>query len=312
MPAIDFSVCNLDGIRPEAHSFLARYGSDRFHHAEYGLRHPAAAYAISVERVWPAFLGSLDLAEQVAASRSFGDPTNNLWHGPLLEAHERLLYSLFEHLEDCESILQCCLPKATHFGRNPSARTYRQAISTYRARIGRIVNTIKHRQGRLRPVVFFGPKYASLGYFVEGVLPNGAIGPDPRVHASTSQAFSFALDLRLHYFMIFLASRALNVAVEEICGAPSPTPAIPNSSDLRVWQIAGRLSRFTTIIFPDESPRLFSAVEVRGGPHGLELHLSCPSDSVRNDPLPPASRITVAFGGDGFSRSFVLPYKPAG
>src|SRR5262245_18275161 len=100
-----------------------------------------------------------------------------------------------EHMDDCANILKVFYPPSTRISTDKTL--FGSGLSKgYRIHIGKLVNHLKHNQGRLRSIIFFNNTDVFPGYFVEGVNAQGALGPADHIHEGGNTAFSFARDLR--------------------------------------------------------------------------------------------------------------------
>lgn len=306
---IEFSVRSLGGVRPRAEALLARYRPERFHNVRLRLRSPVGAYSLSLAQVWPAFLNLLHELEIVCGTRSF--LAGQEWDPEVLKKTEHLLYVLFEHIEDCDSILRACFPSENLYKKDDRVKEYRKLVDGYRDQLGRIVNAIKHEQGRLRSLVFYGDTYVNPGYFLEGVKADGSVGPDSRVHEGGDTAFSYAFDLRLHFVSLVVVSSLLARAVEAIVGPPDLSPEeLAATSDLKFRAVAMQLANFSRILFPDEYRKPFPGIELRNPEGATVVRISYPSETERGkEPDEEWFHVTVSYFGDGVTRTFTVPYK---
>jgi hypothetical protein len=304
--AIDVVLRPDDGMRLEAESFLTRYDPARFHHLAYGRRAPAGMYGASIMQIWAPFQEALTAVHTLIHARTF--QSGDAWEAHLTEKLERLLYCLFEHVEDCGKIVDSCFPRDTESAKNPYVKYFRKGISGYRDRLGRIVNTMKHQQGRLRFLIFHAPSFVAPGYFVDGVWPDGTIAPHPTVHnQNSSAAFSFAFDLRLHFISLVLLSRNLCRTIGHIVGPPDREPPSP-SSDTRLWRVATSLAGFTRIVFPDEFAEGFPSVQVLSVTGEPAIRVAYPSQFERGRRPSEPFLIRLSYRGDGASNMFGMPY----
>jgi len=296
------------GLKPEAEPILAGYAPSRFSHLSYSLRPPIGIYRLSLMKIWPRFEAMLDAIWKVLQEKRYHERSVP-WDDDMLESCERLLYSLFEHLGDCDSILKCCFPAGQDIDKNPHLREYHRDIKPYRDSIGRIVNRIKHNQCRLRSIVFYGDEWASLGYFVETVHADGAIGPDPRIHSGGKTAFSYARDLRHHFAWLYVISRSLAKAVKAILGSPTEVIVESASDDNKIAELAEQLSFFPRIVYPDEELKGYPAVSYRE--EGQEREILLVLLPPHLGPLPPPQnfRVNFSYRGDGVSHTFIVPYS---
>jgi hypothetical protein len=307
-PFIERHGADAGGLQPEAEAALASIDPNRFHHLEHGFRPPVGVYRTSLAQVWPSLLAVLDELQTVERDRPFVEPALGNWEAELLKRQEHLLYCVFEHVEDCDSVLKCCFPPGEPVGKNQHVKEYRRQIAKYRDRLGRVVNRIKHNQGRLRYVVFYGDSWCAPGYFVEAVDASGGVGPDPLIHAGGNTAFSFARDLRNHFVAIFLVSHFLSRAVTALAGQGSIV-AIPDSRvDDVVASVAKRLHHSNAIVFPDELEQEFPSIHVEQGERGTRIRVFLLPSGSGPIQIPEFFRLTVGFRGDGVTRAFAFPY----
>ena len=293
-------------MRLEAEAFLSRYDSARFHHLAYGRRAPAGMYGTSIMQLWTPFREVLTIAHALVDNRLY--ETERGWDEALTEKLERLLYALFEHVEDCNNIVECCFPRKGEAAKNEYAKRFAKGISGYRDRIGRVVNAMKHEQGRLRFLIFHAPSFVAPGYFVEGVWPNGMIAPHPNVHnQKSSAAFSFAFDLRLHFVSLVLLSRNLCRTIQHIVGSPDRDAPMP-SSDIPLWRVATSLARFSRVVYPDEFSLGFPSVRVLSVSGQPAVSVAYPSQIERGARPTERFAIWLSYRGDGASQLFGMPY----
>jgi len=295
------------GLKPEAEPLLAGYDPSKFFHLSHSLRPPIGIYRMSLMRIWPRFESLLIEVWNVLREKQYLQPSV-AWGDEMLEAYEQLLYSLFEHLDDCDNILKCCFPRGQRLAQNPHFREYKREIEPYRDSIGRIVNQMKHNQGRLRSIVFYGDEWASPGYFVETVYPDGAIGPDPRIHPGGKTAFSCARDMRHHFAWLYVISRNLAKAVSAIMGSPTEVILESPSEDDKIAEVAGRLSMLPRIVFPDEEQKGYPAIDYRQGKQEREILMVLLPPYLGPLPPPLTFRVSFSYRGDGVSNAFIRPY----
>lgn len=300
---------------PYAAAVLGNVSVPLFHEG-YNLRPPLGVYNTSLEAVIPRVRRALNAFKQVdikipQTSQGSGAPDADLVED-FLSAYQDLLYGMFEHLEDCDSIIKCFFPPDTHFEKDPRVREYKTTLQWYRRRLGAAVNAIKHNQNRLRMIWFTGPMACSYGYFVEAVQPGGTLGPNPNVHSKGDTAFSFGYDFRLHFVHLYAVGEYLSNFVQAVDHG-----VVAQVASKCPWacEIAGQIQGLHNFRFPDELSEPNPEVEVsdHDGVQLLRLGLGRENQapiSITN--LPPPIRIGVSYRGDGVTRSFKLPYSNEG
>ncbi|MFM0395220.1 hypothetical protein [Paraburkholderia phytofirmans] len=270
-------------------------------HARLRLRPPIGVYNLSLATVIGHFdrcideIGELppmnDRSTQASAKRN-----------EFLATLDGLLDALMEHIDDCNSVLKCFFKdeKSTEYKEIYNA--FKSEIRPYRDRVGKIVNKIKHEQGRLRLVHSDSVLGTSFGYYVEGVDLNGVIGPDPDIHHPRGEtAYSLGRDFRLHVNGIFFVAARLAHAIYRATGKGVVT-SLPENASLA--NLVKRVGDIPPIFFPDEISQPFPTVKITD----TICRVSVGFGNFEKAKSPPGAKISVSFVGDGVSRSFRIPY----
>ncbi len=278
----------------------------------HSLRHPLGIYNESVSHVRAKLEKVLGVLEVTFKEEFEFSNRNKEWDDSLLTAQKEFIYAMYEHVvDDCKMILLCFF--LTKEQRNSNAR-YKSFINnnkSYRRLLRVSTNHLKHSHGRLRGHFFHSEKFCAPGYFVETMLPDGALGPYPKVHGNEDTAFSFARDLRLHFVHFMFISRDLANAVKAI-NTPKTSP-VPEGNFNWVLDVGQRIAALPKWYYPNEGRLPNPWVKVRGNlnnPSGLLL-------SYGNSPKPVTlqscglEKITIetTYSGDGTTTSFRVPYK---
>jgi hypothetical protein len=302
---------DLDGLSPEATEYLSGYRGPLFH-APLGLRPPLGIYNVSVARVTQRFKAVLEAHERLVTARGFSEPSKPGWEESLLDEQQGLLYALFEHVEDCNNVLKVLFADSSTYYKSAHVRAFKKAIDEYRDLLGRLVNRMKHSQGRLRAIVFWRDRIVLVGYFLEGVRPDGAIGPDIAVHGLEPTAFSFSRDLRFHFVALYHISHHLGQAVARIGSDARAQSGDTSSTQTDFLSIARAIQSITTLVFPDEQPKAFPRVEILGRNGGDCIVVEYPSKRPSSVAAGTQFRVAVSYRGDGISRQFMIPYMSDG
>lgn len=293
---------------PVAVRSLSEIKSIPVYHEGHGRRHPLAAYNVSLSAVAKRFLSVLTLLTEIEQQRTF-NIDNSGWEVPLLEATDHLLDSLMEHVDDCGGILTSFFPTSDSRVFRDAKRVFDKHVRQYRSHIGRIDNFIKHSQGRLRAVSFSWDSGCVLGYFVEGPIGGGVLGPSPGIHEGSNTAFSFNRDLAFHVCNVHAVSNCLVNVLHTVdkrvtASAPLDRSAVRDHDWLRVLEGVARRPK---VYFPDEMRKPVPFVGTDGGQVVIEY------PSVGREILQPPNdniELKVTYIGDGVTKSFQVPYGP--
>ncbi|MGH7146831.1 MAG: hypothetical protein ACREIJ_02890, partial [Nitrospiraceae bacterium] len=280
---------------------------------DHGLRHPLGIYNVSLGKIEERFKKVLNELEPFLKVENAEQIKDNLFP-PLLDAQERLLFSLEEHFDDCYSILDCFFPNTSVRKKNAQVKLFVKRMETYSDLIGEIVNKMKHKNARLRGIILSLGTQVVPGYFLEGVHPDGALGPDLHIHKGSGglTAFSFFRDLRLHFVSLFATSEYLTKAIDHL--------GDKGSSDARLtcsWaaELGKTLASLPETYYPNEiKPRNPWILYNEEQDERIRLTLSIGEKSPKpktfvHGPGIPSFAVRAIYSGDSVTKSFKIPYS---
>lgn len=270
---------------------------------EKGLRHPLGMYNVSLASVISSafeLLDDLDKAGQLvgksASDRVLAVPT-------LANTTKQFLLSNAEHVDACEKVVSAYLPSKDKPRLKKAKEVLRGNLGWYEKHVMAQANHIKHRHAQVRNLCLYTNALAVPGYFIEGAIGPEAVGPDPQIHTGNT-AFSYARELRVFVCGLIYVSRSLHSVLQTYVGrAPLAEPKeTPRLRDLVV-----RISRFSSVMFPDEYGRTYPVVEC--GSQNIKV-----SFGGSRTPRMPYNQIgfQTITAADGATRSFQIPYMDAG
>jgi hypothetical protein len=302
-----------DGLCPPACSRLSGETGVPLFNDRHGLRHPLGIYNVSIAKIEERFkkvLKELEPFLKVENSKQVKDD----WVATLLDAQESLLYSLEEHFDDCFSILDCFFPNSSTRKKNAQVKLFAKRLEPYSDLVGELVNKMKHRNARLRGVILsLGDKVVP-GYFLEGVHPDGALGPDLRIHKGPGglTAFSFFRDLRLHFVNLFATSEYLTKVIDHLGKSTNSDSQVTCS-----WaaELGKALAALPATYYPNEfslrNPWI-TYNEEQDGYITLTLSMGEKSPQPRtfaHEGGRTMFEVRALYRGDSVTRSFKLPYS---
>ncbi len=271
--------------------------------ARLKLRHPLAVYNISISQVVSRFLSALKSYQQLFLPYGANSELNTR-KSEFIESLDSLLDALIEHIDDSNNVIRCFFDADSDPKYKKIYSQFKSSIRPYRDQIGKVVNKIKHEQGRLRPVSFSWPNGNCYGYFVEGADQEGAIGPDKSIHEGGNTAFSVARDFRLHVCGIYFVGTHLAQAIYEISGVGVPRRHVADQGAAGLAEVIKMVSEIPPIFFPDEIKKHIPSVKVTGS----GALIACGDLRHEKVSVLPRSNVNISFVGDGVSRTFRMPY----
>lgn len=297
-------------LTPKAVNALANLGQMQLHHQKHGLRPPLAIFNVSFGEVISKLAVLLDHLENANQRLPHLDPKDNDWDKRLLDAQDHVLDAIMQHLDAYKSIICCFFEDKGSKPAQKALRSLNKDIRSYRDHIATIVNLIKHKQRRLSTIFFHEPGTYCLGYFVEGVLGDGAIGPDPEVHKKSNVAISFNRDLPFHICNLYLCGAALATSIYQITGLKPNTTTVAAYPVDELASVLKRISALPMLFFPDEVRKPNPIVSYVPGKQAsaFRVILEMPSNRFKPRAVPPGCHIRISWHGDGVSQRFRLPY----
>ncbi len=299
------TITDIQTANPHVFTVLENIGEVPIYHENYKVRHPFAAYNTSLASVSSRILRVLDALDEVQNIRGFDSPKSEDWEVSLLEATDHMLDSLMEHMEDCSGIIRSFFPDSKNSKFRKTLKNYDKSVAPYRDYIGKIVNYMKHNQGRLRSISFSWQQGSSLGYFVEGPQNDGGIGPVAGIHKNEATAFSFYRNIPFHICNIYAVSRRLSVALHEIDSRLKPQKAKKsNEKQSNLSMALQRASNLPNIYFDDEIKMGVPFIKFTSN----SIKIDCPSQKVKATTIPGGANVSVSYNGDGATRTYKIPY----
>ena len=272
----------------------------------YSARHPFAAYNISLTSIARRLIAAVEALAEVQRQSLHAVQGKAVPDEPLLEATDHLLDSLMEHMDVCNGILRSFYAPSDEKKLKKVLAMFKASVEPYRKHIGTIDNYIKHSQGKLRSVRFQWATGGCFGYFVEGPVASGVLGPVAVVHPGENTAFSFNRDIPYHVCSVFAVGARLASALH---GVDRRLVVLPPAKSIEVrdsdWSKAIRVTAaLPAIFFPDELLKGVPKLHVSENKVLVEYPAARPKISGP----PHQSQISLSFGGDGVTKSFKMPY----
>ena len=306
-----YDITTKEGLlKPKSTLVLSNLGDVKLYNLERGLRHPLGIYNFTFNEVVSKSHTLLDALEEANNNLPHINHDEKKWKERILDATDHFLDAVMQHLDAYKSIICCFYSDCNSKEAQKINHSLQKEIHAYRDHVAKIVNLIKHKQRKLSLILFHGPGIFDLGYYVEGVLEDGTVGPDPEIHAGSNVAISFNRDLPFHLCNIYYCSAVLAAHIHKICGAiPVSSTEEPISGDT-LANLIKRIAALPMQFFPDEIEKpvpLVKVIPIRNSNH-FKATLEMPSKRIKARTIPPQCRIQVSWEGDGISRSFKMPY----
>jgi hypothetical protein len=200
---------------------------------------------------------------------------------------------------------------SSYFGRTmPELKKYRDFL-----------NALKHTSNCTRIFQFIDPNAGKkiLGFYLEGVDEKGALGPALELHPlyqGSHTAWSYNFHLRLFFFLIYKIAAEMEPVINRLClrrgvSLHSPhTPLVSSGIEATalktVSNFATRFESVFSIFFPQEGAENVKGVSI--DPNEGSIVFSDSPAGKRALSSDQGWKVVMSTRGDGFSRSWNLPY----
>lgn len=170
-----------------------------------------------------------------------------------------------------------------------------------------LVNSLKHNHAQLQGFYFQGPDELRLGYFLEELGADRAVGPSTRVHKDGNSAFSFSRDLLINLYFLYQISEQLVSSASAYLRLKYKLTIMESKreehTDIR--RVVETAASIQQKFFPDELTKPCAVVEL--DPLKSRVRLSYPK--TPNEQKFPKLQLACFMEPDAKSMTFKLPYS---
>jgi len=324
-------------LKPEVYNLLNNLPYEVLHHKRYGYLHPLGIYNRSLSRIFHNFNRVLTQISEVYKEIQSIEPHNldisDFNSGTLLETQSELLHSLQSHIDDCFHILiatshypdmsqinskrKKAMDRSAsqwlYITKHPTFHYFKNNIQEYKTFIDVIVNTLKHRHGRLCDILMINDYAKRLGYYVEtsgvGSDDEVFVGPDVNIHPDNT-GFSYSRDLSFHFYNLYEISHhlknALLMSFKKQYGIQLEDNFYFEEVDVGLNDVAQRICELNLQFFPKEYPKPVPMIEWNNE-HNNTLILSLDKNFHLNSDFFGPIRTIASWTADGTTKTFRLP-----
>lgn len=294
---------------PKAIAALKDLDGITLYHTRYKLRHPLEIYTTTLHESLDKTIALQELLKKISDDGLYLSGGTGSWRKDLEQATDAWLDSIIQHIDSSKSILCCFFPEDQKKAQQKAIGNYKRQTNPLRKELAEIVNLIKHNQRFIRVIQFHWPGGFLPGFYVEGVVDDGVIGPDPSVHTDANSAISYNRYIPLIICHIFSNSAFLAQSIYDITRRKIKIEKLEfRGSDL------SKMLRLTSIMplkfFPDEikKPIPFVRWHQTIGKDEISVHIEYPAISKKAYTVEHECQIETQFTPAEFSKTFKLPY----
>jgi len=207
-------------------------------------------------------------------------------------------------IESCQSIIKSLFEKDSKLA-TKAVREFNGLTTEYRGHVLKIINYIKHKHRRIRPITTTWGNQIIIGYYIEGVVEKNVIGPDPDIHLNADTAISLNRDIPYHIFNYYFICSCLNTIIKKYIKHIKISPIIPEES--KILQLLQEVNKIPSNYFPDEIFKNSVTISIRGQ-STEKILLEYPGKEKAKNRNQQAMDISITSTIGIRSRSLKLPY----
>lgn len=244
------------GYLPEVISFLETLDDQYVFSENHELSHPSDIFMLT-------FRDAIECISRL--SKSVDDATQsialdkNLTNERLSEIRHEIFDLLFysaNFVEGCLSIIKSLFPKGDKRF-NKAVREFRNNVEEYVSHASTLINRVKHRHRRPRVFTFIFDKKIIIGYYLEGVVEKGVLGPDLELHKSyRGMLTGFSLNRAIPYHLcnLYYVSACLAHTVKEYGRFSTNNDGVDVKSVESKWlcEALTKAANIPCLLLPDE------------------------------------------------------------
>lgn len=251
------------GYFPTVFSQLTSLDDDHVYDHEQQLSHPSDIFLLT-------FRDAIDclyvLAKSVNEISELTARGENIETNRLSEMRRQIFDLLFytgNFVEGCQSIIKSLFPKGDKRLTKVSRvfRVFRENIEEYTSHASQLINKVKHQHRRPRTFTFKHDNKIIVGYYLEGLVQKGVLGPDPELHKLYNGArtgFSLNRALPYHLCNIYYVSACL-ASIIKTYGRTGVASDV-KIDDSFLHEALLEVSKIPCILLPDEMEKPLPAV----------------------------------------------------
>lgn len=317
MKPLDIKLKKDLNFHPPLIGYLASIGENEFSYRYYNLRHPGGIFSLQLNNVVDDFLELLSSLKQLQNKeiKAVGSGIN--------KEFSRLIINFFKYYESCYEIILACCKEHKHpnereflhgwlkkFGYEAGKQFYSKVKEDTKY-FRELYNKLKHTSNDLRIFCFYNENRRIMGYYLESVNVDGSLGPFEGLHPlfhNKNSANSFNLSLRQLYYCLYkIADVLCFVLIKHFKKVYNISLRFNNKWVRNNCKYKGLIDLYDEIkdlpelFFPNELDNFVPMPNLKGKYLDFQIIKPTPINLKK-------FRRGFATSGDGFSRSFRLPF----
>lgn len=270
--SVKYEFPNKAGYFPEVFLLLKDLDKQQVYSHDGQLSHPADIFLLT-------FTDAIDCITRLA--KSVNDATECVSSGKSIDSQSLtkirnqifdLLFYTANFVEGCQSIIRSIFPPGDK-QLAKVARDFKGNVEDYTSHALQLINKVKHQHRRPRTFSFNFDNRIILGYYLEGLVDEGVLGPDPELHKpykGVKTGFSLNRIIPYHLCSIYYVSACLGAIVKKHGKLGDPSENYVN--DDYVHNAFLEVEKIPCLLFPDEFEKPLPTVTRRSnGRYLLEI-----------------------------------------
>jgi len=248
-----FETPNKDtGYWPLVLAYLKALDEEHVYGHEHQLSHPADIFLITFRDAIDCINTLAKSVNRLAKTFEQGGGINDDSLVAIRHQVFELLFYTGNFVEGCQSIIKSLFPRGDK-QLVKVAREFKGNVENYTSHASQLINKVKHQHRRPRIFTFKNGNEIVVGYYLEGLVSRGILGPDPELHKSYNgvrTGFSLNRAIPYHLCNLYYVSACLNSVIKT--HGFSGTPPAVSIEDEFIRETLSEVERIPCMLLPDE------------------------------------------------------------
>lgn len=260
------------GYLPVVFSLLKSLDDEHVYGHEHQLSHPADIFLLTFTDAIGCINVVAKSVNEVTEAAARGEKIKNDRLAEIRHQVFDLLFYTGNFVEGCQSIIKSLFPREDK-RLAKVARIFKENVEEYTSHVSQLINKVKHQHRRPRTFTFWHSDKIIVGYYLEGLVAKGVLGPDPDLHKSyqgVRTGFSLNRAIPYHLCNLYYVSACLASVIKSHGRAGVPSEVKINDELFR--ETLSEVAQIPCMLLPDEMEKPLPVVVCKNnGNYRLEF-----------------------------------------
>jgi hypothetical protein len=251
------------GYLPEVFSLLKGLDDEHLYGHEHQLSHPSDIFLLTFGDAIACINRLTKSVTNVTRAAELGEALKDDQLSEIRHQVFDLLFYSGNFVEGCLSIVKSLFPRDDKKASKVS-KDFRSNVKEYISHASQLINKVKHQHRRPRVFTFGFEDKIVVGYYLEGVVGKGVLGPDPELHKTfhgLRTGFSLNRAIPYHLANLYYVSACLSTVVSAHGRSEATMDKLADDGWLR--DALAEAAQVPCLLLPDELDKPLPTVTLK-------------------------------------------------